>query len=187
MEAGQLNVRQALAQYTAILDELDTYEHLTAKQKKAYVIFLKAIIDDCEKYLSNTRKATKLRKPRKKKFKSADQLAAKVRFKEAEPELKLTSVPPSSIVGSQSVWLYNVKTRKITYLSGDKLSTKGTTVIGFDPDKSFSKVIRKPETLADLLNTPRTKMLKDIQVLKTKATPANGRLSTDVLILRANK
>jgi len=179
------DIAAALKQYAVLLDE--DYKHLTAKQKKAYLNFVQSILNDCSAYLGNARKQTKLRKPRKKKLKSAEQLASKVRFKESDTELKLTSVTPASIVGAHSVWLFNTKTRKITYLEGDKLSIKGTTIIDFDTDKSFSKIIRKPETLADLLNTPRAKMLKDIRTLKTKATPANGRLSADVLILRANK
>jgi hypothetical protein len=187
-QANRSQVRSAVDYYADLQREIGTYDNLSKKQIKAYTEFVGAIIRDCETYIKNSRKETKLRKPRKKKLKSAEQLTAKVRFKESDPELRLTSVAPSQIIGAQSVWLFNVKTRRITYLeTAEKLSVKGTTVIGFDPAKSFTKVIRKPETLADLLNTTKVRVLKDIQALKTKATPANGRISADVLILRANK
>lgn len=188
IEANRTQVRTAITYYSDLLSEIPTYDNLAKKQIKAYTEFVGAIIRDCETYIKNSRKETKLRKPRKKKLKTAEQLASKVRFKASDPELRLTSLPPSQIIGAQSVWLFNAKTRRITYLeAAEKLTVKGTTVIEFNPDKSFTKVIRKPEALADLINTTKAKMLRDIQALKTKATPANGRISADVLILRANK
>ena len=185
-------VREAVMYYEPILEELQNEpSEITRKQKKAYEVFLKTILDDCISYLSNTRKTNKLRKPRKKKVKSADQLVSKVQFKATDPTLKISSVPPTQIVGASYVWVYNTKYARLTYLvapDNQSLSIKGTTVQNFDEKKSLIKKIRKPEkNLSELLNMGKVAMLKAFLSLKTKPILANGRLNKETVILKVGK
>lgn len=181
-------VRSCVTKYKELLEEVVEHrDDLIPKSKKNYIALLNNIIDDCNSYLSNNRNEKKLiRKPRKKKIKSAEQLASKVQFKISDDMLKLTSVHPSKIIGSSEVWIYNTKYKRLSYLSGS-LNIKGTTIIGFD-DKSLTKTIRKPEiNLAKLLDLSKISMLKQFKELKTKPIVANGRLNKDCLILKAHK
>lgn len=182
--------RSVVMYYEPLLEELENEDNnLTKKQKTNYVTFVKKILDDTVSYLSNSRKERKLRKPRKKKIKSADQLVSRVKFKTSEPSLKLTSVNPTNIIGAQSVWLYNVKYKRLTYIVSDStLAVKGTTITGFNTKSSIVKTIRKPEvTLPLLINTSKVGMLKQFLALKTKAAAAKGRINSDTLILKVNK
>lgn len=186
-------VRSAVFYYEPLLEEIKTAKDLslTSIQRKRYIAFLEKILEDIIQYLSNSRKERKLRKPRKKKLKSADQLVSKVQFKPSDNLLKITSIPPTNIVGATSVWFFNTKYKKMTYLEADDgktLSIKGTTIIGFNPKKSICKAIRKAEKiLPELLNSPKMAMKNKFIALKTKPTAAKGRLNKDVLILKANK
>ncbi len=183
-----------LSYYQELLDEFETIRddkelcNLTAKQKKDYHKFFTALIGDIERYASNKRKVAP--KPRKKKEKSALQLAKKVKYLKDFPDLKLVSIDPATIVGTSILWTYNTKTRKLSQLvSSDKpLSVKGTTVIDFDPSKSFSKTLRKPaESLGKLLKAGPKAALKVFGEISTKATEASPRLNSDTILLRTIK
>lgn len=185
-------VRQVIAYYQPLLEELENEDtNLTKNQLTSYKNFVSKIIDDSTTYLSNNRKQTKLRKPRRKKVKTADQLVSRVKFKESDTALKITSINPTNILSSQSVWLYNTKYKRMTYLccsEGKFLSIKGTTILGFDPNLSVTKTIRKPEiTLPDLINSSKIAMVKNFKALKTKEAVAKGRINEDVLILKVIK
>ena len=190
-EAKPSEVREVIQYYTPLLEELqEQSDHLTKKQKSNYISFVEKILDDSTSYITNNRQVKKLtRKPRKKKLKSAEQLSSRVKFKISDDKLKLTSVSPANIVGSTSVWLYNTKYKRMTYLVSETgMSVKGTTITGFDPKKSVCKTIRKPEQkLSELLNMGKVTMLKQFLALKTKGAVAKGRLNPDVLILKASK
>lgn len=183
-------VRGLVMNYEPILEEVkNEADHLTKKEKTNYINFLTQILEDCVAFLSNSRKEKKLRKPRKKKLKSADQLVSKVKFKQSDTGLKITSINPTQIIGAEAVWLYNTKYKRMTYIvAKEKLSIKGTTIIGFDETKSVTKTIRKPEiTIPELLNSSKIQMLKQFLALKTKAAVAKGRLNEEILILKASK
>lgn len=189
-------VRAASDLYQGLVNDLrdpkakEGYTHLKPRQKSNYITFLEKMIEDCQLFLGNSRKSSKVRKPRKKKIKSVDQLTAKVKFKAEDVSLKMVSVAPSTIVGAIGVWLFNTKTRRLTYLAAGgtgSLSIKGTTVIRFDPEISKQKKIRKPEWLQDVLSGTKASMLKSFGKLKTKEYVANGRINGDTLILKVIK
>jgi hypothetical protein len=192
------DIRECSEHYNSLLNELtetnkvakEYYAHLKPRQKSSYVGFLKKLLADCDTYLANSRKSAKVRKPRKRKIKTADQLAAKVQFKENDPSLKLVSVSPASIHGASACWLYNTKRRRLTYLEAGgtgSLTLKGTTILRFDPKVSMTKRIRKPEQIVDLLAGTKAAMLKAFSKLKVKEIAAKGRLNKDTLILKVLK
>lgn len=196
----QTDARAVFDYYTGLWDELggvlkgsdpdlkEAYSHLNKKQTKEYYQLVNSIMDDCKAYMTTQRKVTAVRKPRKVKLKSAEQLAAKVKFKAEDRELQIASISPAKIVGAQSVWLYNCKQKKLSVVVAEpnsQLSIKGTTIIGFDTAKSTTKVLRKPkEFLTASSAASKTAAPKLYDTLKTKAQSANGRLNADTIILR---
>ena len=129
------------------------------------------------------------RKPRKRKAITAAKLVEKLNYKKEDTDLNLVSIDPASIVGASTVWLFNTKTRKLGVLKAaddtKKLNVKGSTVIGFDPETSISKTIRKPnEVLPDFMKEGKIKLrtyLDDIRAVEVKM---KGRINKDTLILR---
>lgn len=173
-------------------DLVEAYQHSlkTAKDKKDYLAFIKNIIDDCQKFL-NAATAAKVRKPRQPRAKKkvpVEKLVAKVKYQKDSSEYKLTSVDPAAIVGATEVYLFNTKYRHLVQLvasSVDGFSIKGTTITNFREESSSKKTLRKPEeVLTQVGGATKARAAKLFLDLKTKASPANGRLNEETIILK---
>lgn len=172
-------------------DLVEGYKHLkTTKEKKDYLAFIKNIIDDCQKFL-NAATAAKVRKPRQPRAKKKvpiEKLIARVKYQKESAEYKLTSVDPAAIVGATEVYLFNTKYRHLIQLvaaSVDGFSIKGTTVTNMREESSWKKTLRKPEdVLKEIGGTTKARASKLFLDLKTKASPANGRLNEETIILK---
>jgi hypothetical protein len=167
-------------------DLVEAYRHMSAKEKRDYLKFLENIVDEAEKY-SMSKKA--VRKTRAKKPKSADQQVARVKYLKESKEFKLVSIDPSKLIGSDSVYLFNTKTRQMIHLttndaSGFKIS--GTTIQNFDEKASSRKTIRKPEEFfTEFMKATKAKSYTQYAKLTTKPASANGRINEHMLILKA--
>lgn len=186
--------------YTPLLEEIElaisktdkqvveAYAQLSKKKLTNYRDFVKMIIEDCSRFSTN--KST-VRKPRKKKEKSATQLLKTFKYKKEDNENKLMSADPINIIAAQTVWLYNVKYKKLTVLNAigpAGLTVKGTTIVNFDEATSQAKTLRKPsETLPKVLTGGKVVLRKLMTEIKTKESPANGRINTDTIILKCIK
>lgn len=165
----------------------------TRQQKKYNAEQLKywtQFVYDCERYIGN-KKVAKVRKPREKKQKSAVDVVKSLKFQKEFPPLKIVSVNPAEIVGCQQLWTYNTKQRKLTKYdaSGPSgIQVKGTTLIGFDVEKSSTKTLRKPDiTIQQLLGAGKIALRSFIQDLKTNETKPTGRINIDTVLLRVIK
>jgi hypothetical protein len=164
---------------------IESYSYLSKPQMKKFTAFLQSILDSC-----NTVSAQKksIRIPKPKKEKPPSELVKAIQYCESDEVLKLKSVHPQKLIKASEVWLYNTKTRRLikyTAMKEMKLSVKGASILNFDPEKSGSKIIRKPEVALDnIQNLP----IKPINALYTgiKSTEAkvNGRMSSDIIILK---
>lgn len=180
-----------LAEVLAIKDDpylKEYYDHLKTPQKLSYVKFLTTMMEDLQRYGQNT-KIVVVRRPRKKKQKSAVQLTSAVQYKKEDNEFKLKSINPSDIVGADSVFLFNTKYRTLTRLvSAGNMTIKGTTIFGFDEDLSATKTLRKPnEFLPKVLSSSKAGLKKIMDEIATKSVKATGRLNKEVIILKVTK
>jgi len=139
------------------------------------------------------------RKPRKAKPKSATKLVEKLKYCKSYDKYKVASILPDQIIKTNELWVFNTKTRKIgKYIAknidpqgqqrdGTGLSVKGTTIIGFDEDKSIQKTLRKPdEQLKEFKAAGKVKLRTFMEDIKTIDTKLNGRCNPDTLLLKAN-
>ena len=169
-------------------DEFDT--RAEKKQRAEQKKYWEGFIADCDRYCGN-KKATKIRKPREKKVKSAVDQVSKMKFQKEFPPLKIVSVNPAEMIGASQVWTYNTKYKKLTRYdaAGPKgIQVKGTTLIGYDEEKSLTKSVRKPEvTIQQLLSAGKVALRNILTDLKTNETKPNGRINTDTIILRVIK
>ena len=128
------------------------------------------------------------KKARVKKAPSKEKLVAKLKYAKENKALKIVSINPADIIGSAELWVYNVKTRKLgKYIAASyqTLGIKGTTITGYDTDKSVSKTLRKPEEkLTEFARAGKVQLRKFIEDIKATETKMNGRISEDVVLLR---
>jgi hypothetical protein len=155
---------------------------------KKYLEFIKSIISTAE---TNTIVVKTSRKPRKKKEKPATQLIAKMKYKEKDDALKVSSIAPATIIGTNQLWVFNTKTRALSVYNAmgpAGLQVKGTSIIGYDEKTSITKVVRKPETiLNELMDAGKINLRKLMDNITTKPKNANGRINSTTLLLRVVK
>lgn len=182
----QTDAKVAIEYYGVILDMIqnpdpDDLRKLSKPQQTKYIKQIEKIIECLSVFVK--------RKPRAKKKPSVDRIVSKLKFLPNEGVYE--SIEPGLILESNILWTYNTKTRKLTKYEAPKdkkLSVKGTSVIDFDPELSYTKILRKPDDILPQIVTLAKKSLDiTIRDLKTKATVPNGRINTTTLLLRAFK
>jgi len=177
-----------LANGEADADLKEGYRHLSKKNIKKLFEFYENIRTACDQIIAE---AKVLKKPRKKKFKSAEDLTKKVKFKLSDDKLGVASIPASQIVGAQLVIVYNTKNRKIGYYISNSIAglhIKGTSIIDYSP-KSVQKTLRKPPEQLKEFKEQNTQKRSEtwFKNIKTTETELNGRLNSDIIILKAYK
>jgi len=123
----------------------EAYDMFNKLQLRNMIKFADLIVADYNGYVA-FKKANK--KVRKKKVKTPEQIAFKMKFLPNDNDLKLVSLKPAKIVGAKEVFAYDVKKRKLMYFVADEyageLTVKNSTIAGFDVTKSAQKTVRKP-------------------------------------------
>ena len=133
---------------------------------------------------------TSIRKPRKKKIIPHSKLVEKLNYLKQDDNIGMVSINPESIIGANSLIIYNTKTRKvgIFYANENGLTVKGTTIGNFDEATSVMKTLRKPnEQLPDLITGTKKKIEKAFENVRSVKTSLKGRMSSDILILKTFK
>lgn len=165
---------------------VEGYSYLKPADFKRVIAWVTDVLASIEQY-RGVKKATKkaaVRKPPQK-----EKLVAKLNYLKAEATLKLVSVNPVDIIGAQTLWVYNVKTRKIGCYQaedlGGALSVKGASIIGFNESKSTQKTLRKPDVqLKEFLKASKVELRKFLGNIKSVETKLNGRINADTVLLK---
>lgn len=161
------------------------YSHLKAADFKRIIAWLDDLLNAVEQY-RGVKKATK--KARVKKAPSKEKLVAKLKYCKTDAGLKIVSINPADIIGASELWIYNIKTRKLgKYVAAPykQLSIKGTSIEGFDTDKSVCKTLRKPdEKLKEFAKAGKIQLRKFLDDIKATETKMNGRINADIVLLR---
>lgn len=192
-------VAQAVANYTNLLNELNAittdstvaeyYDHLNIRQRNRYIKFIEQIVQLLSS--GKIRRVPVVRKARKKKVKPASTIVRKINLMQSDKETGIQSIKPETIIGCTVLWTFNTKSRKLTkYLAkaGTTLTIKGTTIINYDPAKSFTKTIRKPKVIVPFVNSQAKSAVETaVSKIKAKAGPVRGRTNDKTLLVRAFK
>lgn len=163
------------------------YKHMKAADFKKHYAWIEKLLEAIEQY-RGVKKATK--KARVKKAPSKEKLVSKLKYCKESTELKLVSINPVDILGASELWVYNTKTRKLgKYVPGayqTSLGIKGTTIVNYDEDKSVAKTLRKPEVqLKEFMKSGKIALRTFLKDIKATETKLNGRISADVMLLKA--
>ena len=163
---------------------VEAYSHVNRTNQRKMVKTLEGILNDLESLRSSLKAA---RVPRAKKPKASEKQVEKLNYNKESMDYKLTSVNPVVIPGAHRLYLFNVKTKRLTELVSDSgFEVSGSTIKKFDPDKSRSITLRKPtDVLPTVLKKTPTQINKLWETLTTKTAAANGRVNSDTILLRA--
>jgi hypothetical protein len=167
---------------------IEGYSNYTKTEIKKLSQFLQLIISDCNGFTSNS-KVTKT--PRKKKIVPISKKVLKLNYKKEDPEYKIVSIKPESIIGCQNLWVFNTKTRKLgVYVASDEsgLSVKGSTIENYNVELSITKTVRKPlDVIPNVIKGKKTVLKKIMSDINSVQTLLNGRINGDVVLLTSIK
>jgi hypothetical protein len=160
------------------------YKHLKAADFKKIYSWMDELQKAIEQY-RGVKKATK--KARVKKSPTKEKLIAKLKYAKQDAVLKLVSINPVDVIGSQELWVYNTKTRKLgQYIAATSagLAIKGTSIENYTA-KSVQKTLRKPaEQIKALLAGGKPASRKYFKEIRATETPFNGRGTENLIILK---
>ena len=171
-------------------DLKEAYSHLLKnKRMEGLIELINRFIDACDVIVGESN-AT--RKQRKKKPVSVEKQIAKLKYKQTDAKLGITSVNPTNIIGATMAIIYQCKYRKLgVYVADDDrgFKIKGTTLLNFSDKHSTKKTLRKPkEQLNFAKKATKHKFGKWLESeIKTTETKLTGRLSDDTVILQTFK
>jgi len=161
------------------------YSNFKAADFKRMISWIDNLLAAVEQY-RGVKKATK--KARVKKAPSKEKLVAKLKYAKTDAALKIVSINPADIIGAAELWIYNIKTRKLgKYVAAgyQTLGIKGTSITGFDTDKSVAKTLRKPEEkLKEFAKSGKVQLRKFLDDVRATETKLNGRIGTDTVLLK---
>lgn len=180
--------------YTPILEELKSIS-TDAKVREGYASYSKkeilALITFYTDILNNVKdikvEKTRTRAPRKPKPVSVQKKIKRLRFLEKDNTLNVSSISPDKVLTSSCILLYNrVKRKLYLFEANGTFDVSGVSITNLNPEKSFQKTIRKPETVKDLLAGSKASIIKKFNEVKTVAAPVE-KFGTNVetLLLRA--
>ena len=167
---------------------VESYSHMKPKQRDKYLQFLGEIVDDLESHIQNCSANKKPHKSKVKKQKSPDKLIAKLNYLAEDVNLKLKSIRPEKIIGATELWTYNTTGKILTVYRAnnrDGLTLSGSTLKGYDEKECLRKSLRKPELFFSTIGSGQKKIFRELQKLKTKEKPINGRINKTTIILKS--
>jgi hypothetical protein len=168
---------------------LEAYKHLGKRQITAMIKWWTQALSDANSY-NVVKKASKA--PRKKKAVLPEKVVAKLKYAKEFKELALKSADPTTILTAQELWVYNTKTRKLGIYIADQyagvLTVKNSSIMGFDAAASVQKTLRKPkDQIKEFTANGKPAAKKWFKGIKSTEIKLNGRISTDVILLKAYK
>lgn len=163
------------------------YGHLTKTQLKNCIKFCELVVTDCGSYVQIKKVE---RKPRKVKPVPLEKRVARFKFQTEFPDLKLKSLPATSLVDKSEAWLYDTKKRKLIHIVADEyakvFTIKSNSIIGFSTADTQQKTVRKPaETIRQITAAGKPAARKIFKELTTTETAWNARGTENLIILKA--
>lgn len=187
-----------IAKLSPVLDELleayegkceqlkEGYRHYKKPDLKKLISFYNTLIEDAERYSSNTKKVRTARKPR---TVSVEKKIKNLKFQKEDATLRIVSVAPEKIIGAMELWTYNTKYKVFTRLVAiDRggLQIKGTSITNFDEHNSISRSVGRKEPtefLKRVLEGGKIVLRKVLDELKTEK-PLAYRINENTILLR---
>lgn len=167
---------------------VEAYSNFSRPHLRQYIELLEDIIHDVEQYYQDK---CVVRRTRKKRKIDPTKAVKNLKYNKEEITVGKTvykSVEPTELIGAKQVCLYNSKTRELTLYYGNYLKVKGSTIIDFDPEKSWTKTLRKPEEILETaMNCTRTSTTSLRNIINAKEKKPTGRVNMHHTIIKIFK
>ena len=165
---------------------IEGYSRYKKNELKRMVEWYETLLTDVDAY---RRLKVSSRKVRARKPKPPSQLVRSLKYLNYFDDLKITSINSEKIIGADSLWVYNVKYKRlICYTASEidkELTVKGSTIMGWDPKASYGKTLRKPaDQLIEFMKGGKVSMRNFLKAIKGKDKIVNGRINKDCLLLK---
>jgi hypothetical protein len=165
---------------------IEAYACYSKQELRAMVLWYEQLLQAVDTY-----RGTKVveRAPRVRKPKPPEKVVARLKYLQRSEPFNIDSVASKKLVGCNTVYLYNTKTRKlIVYhaLADHTITVKGSYLMNWDPKTSFQKTLRWPEEqLLEFTKTVGKVALRNfINGIRTKPSGLRGGVGIDTLILK---
>jgi hypothetical protein len=175
-------------EYTyAITEDNEGYKHYTKSQLKTRLGFIHTLIEDCERFSGNVKKA---RAPRKKKAPTTEKLLKHFTYLKAYNEYKLQSIDPATIIGAQELWTFDTKYNRLTVFRARGpagLTVKRTSISGYDTVSSLTKKIgrKTEEYIKKVLTGGKITLRKLMDEINTEPSSFSDRINNFTILLRS--
>ena len=183
---------QIMMEYDLIKDAYDktceqaveAYSHVKKGDKKKMLTLMEGVFEDLERVKSSAKSTrTANKKPRAKE----DQVK-RLKYLKEDVDSKVVSIAPEYIPTRGKLYMYNVKTRKLTEFttnSTNGFEVKGSTLHNWDEKNSRITTLRKPdEVLPQILNKTEKQIDNLWNKFTTKIGVPTGRINKDTILLR---
>ena len=163
---------------------IEAYSHIKKGDKKKMLTLMEGVFDDLERVKSSAKSArTVNKKPRAKE----DQVK-RLKYLQEDIDSKVVSIHPALIPTKGKLYMYNIKTRKLTEFTTNStkgFEVKGSTLHNWDEKVSRITTLRKPlEILPQILNKTEKQIDNLWNKFTTKIGIPTGRINKDTILLR---
>lgn len=160
----------------------EAYSHFKKPELREFKSLLDRFVSDVEKYKESKKIV------RRKRKKTPEQLVKGLHI-QTEPFIidgkKYIPVPSEQIIDSKSLFLFNVITHDLLFLTGKSLTCKGAKILGYDEKLSGLKKSKKViETLDRVLESQFINCVTLFDSLPNKQRPVPKTVSTNYILLR---
>jgi len=187
-----------ISKFSPVLDELleaydgkceqlkEGYRHLKKTEIKKLIDFYNTLIEDAERYSSNTKKVRTSRKPR---TVSVEKKIKNLKYQKEDQTYKIASISPEKIIGAMELWTFNTKYKTITRLVAiDRggLQVKGTSISNYCESTSTTRSMGRKdpnEIVKRILEGGKLVLRKIFDDFKTDK-PLAYRINENTILLR---
>jgi hypothetical protein len=162
---------------------VEAYGNFKKSQLREFTELLNSFLEDAIKY-SQDKNVVRIRK---KKIIPPEKQVAKLNYCKSF-QLKgktYTSVEPKELINKKVAYVYDYKQNKLSVYYSKGFSVKGTTIIEFDEEKSWSKKIRNANNILDHIIDSSSIGLKNLsEMIKTTNYKPTGRINQNCIIIK---
>lgn len=166
---------------------VEAYSHITKANQKKMLKLMDGVFLDLER-LKMSAKQTRL--PRAKKIKASDKQVEKLNYLTEDIDAKLISINPVMIPTNNRLFVYNVKTRKLSMYISDTtkgFEVRGSTLHNWNEEYSKITTLRKPQDILPQIMSKTERQIDNLwDTFTTKIGVPNGRINKDCILVRVS-
>jgi hypothetical protein len=168
-------------------ETLEAYPFITRPIAKHIDEFVRNLNATAENYVPGK----KMRKARRKKIKTPEEILKYFKCLEFDKVLKLKSIDPENILGASQLWIFNTKYRKLGVFNAKTdagLEVRRTMIENYDEETSIAKKVRKPlEIVPKLITAGKVELRKLLPGIRAVEQKLKSRINEDILLVRVIK